>query len=172
MQEIVDMDDALGHWISGFVDGEGCFSYQKRGYANPSFSLSMRDDDEDVVMEIVEALGNIGSVHHRPNDGNTSNPAIFWLVSGKSDCQKLIDHFDKYPLRSKKARDYEIWKELVREYAKPSAVRSREKMIVLCDALSDVKKYRSYDNIQFPVFDEQIKLILWPSQDHAGSWVK
>ena len=51
------------HYISGFVDGEGCFSisFNKNGERLPEtrliFEIEVREDDEPILREIKKVLG-------------------------------------------------------------------------------------------------------------------
>lgn len=51
----------------------------------------------------------------RSGRGSGGNPQATWTVNGK-DCAKFVDILDAFPLRSKKQRDYEIWKQVVALY--------------------------------------------------------
>jgi hypothetical protein len=111
------MDDAFGHWLAGFIDGEGCFMvYGPEGGHRRccKFTLKLRGDDVAVLVEIVEKTG-IGRVRHQPNKQRTL-PQYGWLVDTKADCVALVVLLDRYPLRAKKARDYAIWREGVAEW--------------------------------------------------------
>lgn len=108
------IDDGFGHWLAGFIDGEGCFRIHKEksgGYYACHFTLKVRDDDAPIIREIVERTG-IG--HTKPDlIRNGSKPAIIWVVQSKAECLKLIPLLDRYPLRAKKRRDYAVWREAV-----------------------------------------------------------
>ncbi len=107
----------FGHWLAGFVDGEGCFALvaNGRGGVRCLFKISLRNDDGDILAEIHERLG-IGSIVRNKVivDGN---PQAEWVVSAKAHCLQLIGLFRRYPLRAKKARDFEIWARAVELWA-------------------------------------------------------
>lgn len=117
------MENDFGHWLAGFIDGEGCFfisRYERRngpGFC-PAFLLRLRADDRAILEEIVRTTGigkltwerrESGSPSTRPN----TSPALGWRVVAKADIRALIEILDRHPLRSKKARDYAIWREAV-----------------------------------------------------------
>src|SRR4051812_8024445 len=106
------MDTGFGHWLAGFIDGEGCFLIVRtRTYHQCRFSLKVRDDDIAVIEEIQQRtqIGRVKANRSR----NTSNPQVEWIIDTKPDCLELVNILDKFPLRAKKARDYQIWREAV-----------------------------------------------------------
>lgn len=113
------IDDAFGHWLAGLFDGEGCFTITARGKARrsfaPSFTLCLREDDAEIVEEIARRTG-FGRVYHvihrRP--GVRDRYRVEWKVYRKRDVLALAALLDRYPLRSKKARDFRLWREAVR----------------------------------------------------------
>lgn len=110
-------------YVSGFVDGEGCFSLiintenRKRKdkisvyrYWVVDFSIHVRADDEPILREIQRYFeaGRISFV------GTREFPAVHFNVRDRKDItEKVISHFDKYPLEAKKKKDYELWREAV-----------------------------------------------------------
>jgi hypothetical protein len=103
-------------WLAGFTDGEGCFLLVwKRGrekdgprYVNAVFQLTLRADDRPVLAALQTAFG--GRLHDAPA-GRIGSPSARWMVTHRADRERLIAYFDRFPLRSKKARDYARWRE-------------------------------------------------------------
>lgn len=102
-------------YISGFVDGEGCFcvSFQpsKRhrfGWeVRPSFSVSQNQDRAKVLF-LMEQHFSCGSI--RPD---RSDKTLKYEVRSISDLVgKIIPHFVEHPLLSEKQSDFEIFKEV------------------------------------------------------------
>jgi len=115
--KIATLDAGYANWLSGLIDGEGCFTIQH----GPRFALGVRYDDWAVLVSIYEALG-IGSITINSSvTTNGSRAAVVWIVSNAWDCGALIEVLDKYPLKSKKHSDYLVWKEAV----KPFLLRAR-----------------------------------------------
>lgn len=104
----------FGHWLAGFIDGEGCFSIQLggkgRGGPAPRFTLGLRDDDRSILEEIVRRT-SIGKLYIE-----TKRPVVRWWVGRRSDLAALVRLLDAFPLRAKKLRDYAIWREAVVVY--------------------------------------------------------
>ena|SRR5271166_2558175 len=106
---------SIDPWFTGFADGEGSFTIMsKNGISSPRFSLTLRADDTAILAELCRCFG--GTICTRTRAGTTSNPQSQWYVGSKKDLRRLIAYFDDFPLRSKKARDYAIWREAVVAY--------------------------------------------------------
>lgn len=122
------MDDAhFGHWLAGFVDGEGCFyiarlSHRPLGYS-PRFSLSVRADDADIV-EYAQKWTGLGTTHYYT--ATTGSRIIRWVVQSHSDCAALVSLFTEYPLRAKKQRDFQVWSEAVAVAAQVKLGRGKD----------------------------------------------
>jgi hypothetical protein len=109
-------EQTFGSWLSGFVDGEGCFALavcKMNGYRVPTahFVIQLRADDIDVLIKIQQYL-KCGSVAYNPNNkgAGTSKPSARFTVHNTQHLHDiLIPHFEKYPLEAKKQRDFAIW---------------------------------------------------------------
>lgn len=109
------VSDSFGHWLAGFIAGEGCFRIHKGkggGYYATHFTLKLRDDDTSVLQGIVDTTG-IGHLKPDTNRSGNSHTAMVWTVQSKAECLKLVALLDQFPLRAKKARDYVVWREAV-----------------------------------------------------------
>jgi hypothetical protein len=115
------MNDNFGNWLAGISDGEACFGLRaQKGRAVPSarYDLALRDDDSEMLETIKSTLG-FGQVYYARKtsvnpQGYVSKPRATFCVWNKGDCLKLVEVFEKYPLRSKKHRDFVLWSEAVR----------------------------------------------------------
>jgi hypothetical protein len=95
-------------YISGYVDGEGCFCVsftpsKRHRYGwevRPSFSVSQNGDRAELLYEIKELWG---CGHIRPD---RSDKTVKFEVRNVSDLvTRVIPHFESYPLRSSKQND-------------------------------------------------------------------
>lgn len=106
----------IGWYFAGLVDGEGCFSI-----APPrcDFILKMRADDRALLETLRADLGGVGRIGLElgRTEDRTRRPQVRWTVSRQRELVWLTEFFDAFPLRSKKARDYAIWREAVIEWA-------------------------------------------------------
>ena len=115
-QDLVD----LPSYISGYVDGEGCFtvSISPRptilvGWeVRPGVSVSQNGDRCEVLLEIQDYFG-CGSL--RPD---RSDRTLKWEVRNLSQIvTNVVPHFRRYPLRSGKRRDFELFAEICERMA-------------------------------------------------------
>lgn len=107
------MEDGFGHWLAGFIDGEGCFTIIQHinGSWEIKFYLTLRDDDISILETIQNQLG-IGRIYRTRAHG-TSRPQASWRVTRIRECLQFIEVLDQFPLRARKAQDYKIWREAV-----------------------------------------------------------
>ena len=111
----------LPSYISGYVDGEGCFtvSISPRptlvvGWeVRPSISVSQNGDRSQVLLEIQRYFG-CGSI--RPD---RSDRTLKWEVrSLPLLLSEIVPHFRSYPLRSGKHRDFELFADICERMAR------------------------------------------------------
>lgn len=103
------VDEAFGHWLAGFVDGEGCFTIGRNGRGGRwcSLRIALRADDEPILRTIHEQTG-LGNVWIQEPPSHKL-PTACWSVTDKAGCAALVEMFERYPLRAKKRRDFETW---------------------------------------------------------------
>ncbi len=102
--------EKIGQYISGYVDGEGCFSISirprktlKAGWeVRPSFSVGQNKDRKE-ILELMKNYFNCGAI--RANQGD--NTLKFETRNIDEIISKIIPHFEKYPLLSSKFQDFE-----------------------------------------------------------------
>ena len=110
--------DTMKHfpsYLSGFVDGEGCFcvtfnksNRHKFGWdIRPSFSVSQNRDRSEVLRLMKKHFG-CGTI--RPD---RSDRTLKYEVRSVRDLvQEIIPHFKKYPLLSSKKKDFKKFEEI------------------------------------------------------------
>ncbi len=100
----------LSAYISGYVDGEGCFTVSIAPRAKlavgwevrPSLSVSQNGDRAE-VLHVIQAHFGCGSI--RPD---RSDRTLKWETRRLDDLVvRVIPHFEAYPLLSGKRRDFE-----------------------------------------------------------------
>ena len=115
------------YYLSGFVDGEGCFaiSINKRTkskdklYVRLKFEIELREDDKEILEQIRATLG-CGYLYRLDYAKYKKwMPHYKYMVSNFSDLdEKVIPFFRKYPLQGKKRNNFEAFckvSELIRE---------------------------------------------------------
>lgn len=129
-------------WLSGFIDGEGCFNACPNGpkFFCIQFIIALRFDDVSIIKKIHRYLG--GQYRYLP-PRNKYSPQVSFEITSAKNCLRLIEHLEKYPLQSRKQKDYEIWKEAVIMVARKDHLNGRYNYILnLCKKLKKVRQYR------------------------------
>jgi|SRR5579864_8644141 len=155
----LDVSDAFGYWFMGFFDGEGTITlFTRPCTANPRYSeyrmsvkIMVRDDDANTIYHIKNNL-KVGCVHHTTRKQGTINPTIAFIVEDIKDLTEVvIPLFDRYPLYTKKAKEYTIWKSIVIArylttlggYSNRHSIPENERL-AFHEALEAIKKIRTY----------------------------
>lgn len=100
------------YYITGFVDGEGCFSINVRprpnrdkGYAvELVFKITLSSKDK-FLLEKIQNFFNVGKLL-------SQGSSISYCVRSLKDLQVIINHFDNYPLITNKWSDYQLFKQV------------------------------------------------------------
>jgi hypothetical protein len=108
-----EVSDDLGHWIAGFVDGEGSFNVpirRERDRRLPwrvglSFNVSQRGRQ---AAELLESTFEVGTIRSRA-DG-----VVYYEVTRPSDLkERVMPFFARFPLRGAKASDLRRFAEIL-----------------------------------------------------------
>ena len=102
------------NYITGFTDGEGCFlvvispnSKLKTGYrVKATFQIGLHEKDF-TLLEQIKLFFGVGEIT------KLGAESIQYRVSGLDDLNLIIDHFDNYPLLTRKHSDYLLFKEVI-----------------------------------------------------------
>ncbi len=111
----------IGHYLSGYADGEGsfCISFSLRPKlrtsveVRPSFSVSQNGDRQEVLYLFKEFL-KCGTIRRNPSDRTFK----YETRSIENLINKVIPHFRKYPLLSSKKKDFEKFVEICNKISK------------------------------------------------------
>jgi len=111
----------LNPWyVTGFCDGEAAFTYSRAdGTFALYFAVRQREDNQQIVEEIQQYFGYVGSIYRGKEALPTKNsgfsqPNVYYRVTRINELKAVIDHFDKYPLQSKKKLEaYSVWRAMV-----------------------------------------------------------
>jgi len=107
-------------YVTGFADGEAAFTYSRAGGSfGIYFAIKQREDNRQIVEDLQEFFDGVGYIYRGkeskggPKSG-FSKPYAYYRVTKGSELQNIVDHFDKYPLQSKKKHEaYLVWREMV-----------------------------------------------------------
>jgi hypothetical protein len=139
------------YYISGFVDGEGCFSVTIQKSKNvklgvqviPEFHVSQHQRRVEVLKAIKDKFG-CGYI--KPN--NPNNPkdlTSVYVVRNLADIRnKIVPFFKKYPLYSSKQQDFEKFEKVVAEMIKGEHLKKEgmAKILKLSFSMNDNGRYR------------------------------
>ena len=155
------MNDEFGHWLAGFVAGEGCFCIyvplrkKKDNPTNLLFLIKLRQDDLWILQEIKNQL-NCGNIIMQPARGRSKPAAVFSVGAIADLINIIVPLFRKFPIRAKKARDFETWAQAVElfwliqqsEYVRTESGgnskwtdEAREKMLELKEKLKQIRQF-------------------------------
>ena len=96
-------------YIVGFTDGEGQFMVWKNPKRSvPLLRYAVDNTDENIIRSIYQYFG-VGHVYAEQRKNPKHKTKYRFAVSARSDLAKIIEFFDKYPLRVKMA-DYIIFR--------------------------------------------------------------
>ena len=120
MKEIdYNLESKKDAWLTGFVDGEGCFSISfslrskmKHGFEiRPSFSCAQRKDKDSlnkIVLDEIQNLFQAGFIRFSKKDQMWK-----YEVRQINDiCEKIIPYFETNILRTSKKLDFEKFKKI------------------------------------------------------------
>jgi hypothetical protein len=106
------VSDAEAHTLAGLLDAESHLGIApNNGGASWRCvcAVSLRDDDQEILVGYRDKLG-LGHLMPVAACGR-SRPQVRWSIESKLECQILTEVLDAHPLRGRKRREYEIWRE-------------------------------------------------------------
>lgn len=154
-------------YLAGLIEGEGCFGLyygvkkdvlsngetKEYPYYKPMFKIGVRDDDAELINQILETLKIKSKLITTKTDWNT-NPILSLQLYG-NNVLKLISFLGVNPFVGKKKKEYEIWCEAIRYFYKTvrkdqqNNIKRKEVIMKLKqyhDKLKELKKYKGGNN--------------------------
>jgi hypothetical protein len=103
------------YYVTGLVDGEGCFSVsfslreklRLKIETRPSFSISLNQRDLSLIKRLHEFF-KCGNIRYSKSDQTYK----FEVRSIHDLIHQIIPHFDQYPLHGSKSNDFKLFKEI------------------------------------------------------------
>ena len=101
-------------YVTGFSDGEACFhlaigknpKYKIGYYVNPGFSIALHKKRWRFIKKYTEFFWGIGNLKVKSN-------IVQYRIFSLKDLDIILNHFDNYPLITKKHVDYLIFEETI-----------------------------------------------------------
>lgn len=142
-KELNKGNGTLDPWfVTGFCDGEGAFTFSRSGGGFALyFSICQRVDNREIVEKVQSYFNGIGKIYVRKeqlptkNSGHTK-PNAYYRVCKQNELMRIIEHFDKFPIQSKKQEVYQIWREMAVEKTKHFLNCGGEKFKVFSQKMS------------------------------------
>jgi hypothetical protein len=127
-------------WLAGFTDGEGCFFVGSPGRrARVGFTTALRADDGAILEEIQAALGgSLGRIAGRGNQKPKKQLTLYAPINLRA----AVAYFERFPLRAKKAADFEVWKHAVAVAASKPGDERDAALTYLQHQLREARRYR------------------------------
>lgn len=112
MENVKNIGKLNPFYVTGFSDGESCFhlaigknsKYKNGYYVNPGFSITLHRKDKALLGKIQAYFGGIGTISLR------SGKFVQFRVFSIEDLKVIINHFEDYPLITKKQMDFLLLK--------------------------------------------------------------
>lgn len=107
-------------YITGFCDGEAAFTYSRAGGSfGLYFAIKQREDNKQIIEDIQGYFNRVGDIYIQKKvlptqNSGLSRPAAYYRVTRINELQRIVEHFDRYPLQSQKKHEaYKVWREMV-----------------------------------------------------------
>jgi hypothetical protein len=138
------------HWVSGFIDGEGCFTaslFLDKDMtwglqAQAEFNVVQNNVDKTLLEAIKIYFDNKGAVYSRPND--MSVYAVRKIIDLK---QTIIPNFERYPLISNKGQELITFNHFLDEFSSRKhigkSMECRDQYLKLIDIIKDLNAKRN-----------------------------
>jgi len=140
----------LSPWyVTGFMDGEGCFCASvhraptRRGWYIGPVVQAYQHQARVEILERLRAFFVCGKI--RPKGPNSS--VVTWSVDGVTTIvEKILPHFDRYPLQSGKLADYLTFREIVlrmrqKEHLQPQGFLELSRLAFSMNATGKQRQY-------------------------------
>lgn len=127
---MTSFETKLNPWyITGLCDGEATFTYSRTGLQSfvLYFAIKLGEKDKTTLEEIQAffRVGKIYPVKYSNPEKAKEKSGFYYRVTKLSELERIINHFDRYPLKTQKAKNYQVWREMVllkkKNFRKPSS---------------------------------------------------
>lgn len=151
----------LGNYISGYVDGEGCFSVSfsirpklKVGWeVKPSFAVAQNFDRREVLDLMMEYFG-CGHIRK-----NTADKTLKYEIRSLNELLlKVIPHFHSFPLLSSKQKDFLLLEEVCKRMKELKHLESQgfQEIVEIAHKMNTSGKRKYSQNVLLESFQMKI----------------
>lgn len=130
-------------YVTGFCDGEAAFTYSRAGGSFALyFGIVQTAENRQIIERIYEYFDYVGDIYERKEAKPTKNsgfskPSVYYRTTKIDDLKVITDHFDKYPIQSKKKHEaYKIWRDMVIHKIENYRNSDYDKLRILAEKLS------------------------------------
>jgi LAGLIDADG endonuclease len=117
-------------YVTGLIDGIGTFTYSRSG-RQIALYFAVKTASERGLLTELAAFFQAGTIYE-------VRGSSYLRVQHRSELPKIVDHFDRYPLRSSKHAVFLIWREMVavkQEFRRPD----RDRLAALANELTALR---------------------------------
>nr|YP_010833274.1 LAGLIDADG endonuclease [Agaricus bitorquis]WFG54021.1 LAGLIDADG endonuclease [Agaricus bitorquis] len=141
---LVSKDSIIKPWfLTGFTDAEGSFlvnikkspTLKLRWRVLPVIHNGLQSKDVNTLKEVKAFFGGQGSIIKAKN-------VVFYRSTTIQELKKVINHFEKYPLQTKKRADFELFKAIV------MIIESKKHLIP--EGFQEILNHKAYLNNGLP----------------------
>lgn len=103
-------------WLTGFTDAEGCFTVSFLRNSNAfrlRYIVSQKGDSNLPILSHLILLFNGGAI-----EGHSVKSNYSYILTDVKACFNVYGYFSKFPLKTKKAISFELWKEIHKDIFK------------------------------------------------------
>jgi hypothetical protein len=95
--------------VTGFVSGVGSFTFHRSGrQLLLVFAVRLPARGRPLLESIRKFFRGSGKIYDV-----AAGASCYLRVNRSAELLRIVDHFERYPLRGAKRRGYEIWREMV-----------------------------------------------------------
>ena len=106
----------LSPWfVTGLAEAAGSFTFGRSGRnLNLYFALKRPAADRALLEAIQRFFAGIGTIYPvRSAAAGRRTTAWYFRVNRRDQLPRILDHFDRYPLRGSRAEVYGVWRRMV-----------------------------------------------------------
>ena len=93
-------------YVTGLVEGAGSFTYSRSSKQLALyFGLKLPLTDRP-LLEALQAFFGVGRIYE-------TGASAYYRVTRHQDLPRVVAHFERYPLRSRKRETFDVWRQMI-----------------------------------------------------------